>query len=227
MNRSAEVRSIDALQRMASALRVFADEASIALDDLRMDLHRVIQWIEYDQKDYWTQELRRAQQRVAEAKLNLERARMFRFGDSQPSCYEEKKALEAAQRRVEIARAKLEAVKRWGRLLEHESTECRSAVAPLAHWVQTDVPRAAALLRRLTGALESYVGMELSDRARPPGEGTAPASGEEAKTGDETATAEETRDTDAAPTVAATSARAEGDPTTDAKVDEAPPREIP
>jgi hypothetical protein len=145
------------------------------LDDLRMDLHRILQWIEYDQKDYWTQELRRAEQAVTEARLNLERARMFRFGDSQPSCYEEKKALEAAKRRVELARSKLEAVKRWGRLMEHEATECRSAVAPLAHWVQTDAPRAAALLRRLSGALESYVGLELAEQSDQPEQPEQPA----------------------------------------------------
>ena len=210
MNHSAQVRSIDALEHMAAALRVFAEEASVALDDLRMDLHRVIQWIEYDQKDYWTQELRRAQQMVTEARLNLERARMFRFGDNEPSCHAEKKALEAAQRRVEAVRRKLETVKRWGRLLEHEATECRGAVAPLAHWVQTDVPRAVALLHRLSGALESYVGMELPDRVQPPEEGTAPASGEEPKTGDDTATARGVSETVATP-----------------EVDESPPSEIP
>jgi len=209
MNGSARVRSIDALEHMAAALRVFAEEASVALDDLRMDLHRVIQWIEYDQKDYWTQELHRAQQRVTEARLNLERARMFRFGSSEPSCYEEKKALEAAQRRLEVVREKLEAVKRWGRLMEHEATECRSAVAPLAHWVQTDVPRAVALLRRLSGALESYVGLELAEQASPPGEGAAPAPGEEAQ-------ADKSKSTQA-PEQVEPPAQAEGGPSPDSE----------
>lgn len=195
MSRSAQVRSLDALHRMAAAVRVFAEDSSVALDDLRMDLHRILQWIEYDQKDYWTQELRRAEQALTEARLNLERARMFRFGDSQPSCYVEKKALEAAQRRIEAARRKLEAVKRWGRLMEHEATECRSAVAPLAHWVQTDAPRAVALLRRLSGALESYVGLEIteqseqSDQPEQPGQpadNAPPAPAEQKAEGDKT-----------------------------------------
>jgi len=217
MNRSAQVRSIDALERMAAALRVFGEEASVALDDLRLDLHRVIQWIEYDQKDYWTQELRGAQQAVTEARLNLERARMFRSGDSQPSCYEEKKALEAAQRRVELARRKLEAVKRWGRLMEHEATECRTAVAPLAHWVQTDVPRAVTLLRRLSGALESYVGLELAEQAPPPGESAPQAAG----SGNEAGSKDGAGEADAAPPT-----QGEGGPSTDSDAGEGSPREV-
>jgi hypothetical protein len=169
MSRSAKVQSIDALQHLGLGVRAFAEETSVALDDLRMDLHRAMQWIQYDQREYWSQELRRAQEAVSEAKLSLERARMFRFGDHEPSCHDEKRVLEAAKRRVEAAREKLEAVKRWSRLLEHESTECRSAIAPLAHWVQTDVPRAVAMLQRLSLALESYVDLEVpaEDAATP------------------------------------------------------------
>jgi hypothetical protein len=174
MNRPAHVRSIDALEHLAVAVRAFAQEASVALDDLRMDLHRAGQWIQYDQKEYWTQEIRRSEQAVTEAKLNLERRRMFRIGDQQPSCREQEKALEAAKRRLAAARQKLEAVKRWTRLLEHESMECRSALAPLARWIQTDVPRATSRLKRMSGALESYVDLE---PCVPPEEQATPSDG--------------------------------------------------
>ncbi len=162
MTRPARVRSIDALDHLAAAVRAFGAEAAVALDELRMDLHRAIQWVQYDQKDYWTQELRRSEQAVTEAKLSLERKLMFRIGDQAPSCHEERKALDAAKRRVAAARQKLEAVKRWSRLLERQSMECRAGIAPLADWLQTDVPRAVTLLRRMTRALESYVDLELS-----------------------------------------------------------------
>jgi len=159
MSRSARVQSIDALDHLAVAVRMFAEEASVALADLGMDLHRAVQWIQHEQKDYWSEELRRAQAAVAEAKLNLERRRMFRVGEERPSCRAEEKALEAAKRRLDLAREKLEAVKRWTRLLEHEAMECRSAVAPLTHWLQADVPRATSALKRMSLALETYVGL--------------------------------------------------------------------
>lgn len=161
MSRSAKVQSIDALDHLSLAVRAFAQEASAALDEVRMDLHRALQWVQYDQKDYWSQESRRAQEAVAEARINLERKRMFRYGDQEPSCQEEKKALEAAKRRVDRAREKMEAVKRWSRLLERESHECRGGIAPLGDWLQADAPRALAMLKRLSLALESYVDLVL------------------------------------------------------------------
>jgi len=174
MDRFANVRSIDALEKLAAALRSFAEEATVALEELGMDVHRAIQWVQYEQKEYWSAQLLRAQEAVQEAKLCLERKRMFRVGDTKPSCHEEQLALDAAKRRLELTRQKLEAVRRWTRLLGHESMECKSGVAPLAHWLQTDVPRALAVLKRMQAALESYVGLQSSAEAPPALEGTAP-----------------------------------------------------
>ena len=168
MGGPARVRSIDALDDLAAAVAAFGAEAAVALDDLRMDLHRAMEWIAVDRKEHWTHELRASEHAVAEAKLNLERRRTFTVGDQKPSCREQEKALEAAKRKVALARQKLEAVKRWGRLLEHQSMECRSGVASLATWVETDVPRAISLLRRMGGALDSYVGRESSASTAPP-----------------------------------------------------------
>jgi hypothetical protein len=69
----------------------------------------------------------------------------------------------------------LEAVKRWSRLLERESHECRSGIAPLADWLQADGPRALAMLKRLSLALESYVDLELPAQS-PADEPPAPES---------------------------------------------------
>jgi hypothetical protein len=176
---AAKVRSIDALQQLAAALVAFADEANTALEDLGMDLHRAVQWIQCDQKEYWTQEMRRAEQQATEARINLERRRMFRIGDQTPACDEEKKALEMARRRLERARKKLEIVHRWGRVLAQEAMECRGEAAPLASWLQTDLPRAVDLLRRMETALDSYVGSAAVD-----GSQSAVGSGEQQAAGD-------------------------------------------
>lgn len=174
MDRSANVRSLDALDRLAAAVRSFTEEATVALEELGMDVHRAIQWVQYEQKEYWSQQLLRAQEAVQEAKLCLERKRMFRVGDTKPSCHEEQLALDAAKRRLELTQQKLEAVRRWTRLLGHESMECKSGVAPLVHWLQTDAPRALAVLKRMRAALESYVSIQSSAEASPGPEGAAP-----------------------------------------------------
>ena len=45
MGQPARVKSIDALQAMSAALVCFHDDACSALDDLDMELRRVLQWI--------------------------------------------------------------------------------------------------------------------------------------------------------------------------------------
>ena len=116
MSRSARVQSIDALGVFAGALRSFGDEASVAMAELEAEVNRAIQWVRYDLKEYWTRQIRLAQTEVAEARLNLERKQMFQDPDERRSFWEEKKALEAAQRRLRVGQEKLEAVRRWTRL---------------------------------------------------------------------------------------------------------------
>jgi len=160
MSHFARVQSIDALGVFAAALRSFGDEASVALAELEAEVNRAIQWVRYDLKEYWTQQIRLAQTEVAEARLNLERKQMFQDPDERRSFWEEKKALEAAQRRLRVGQEKLEAVRRWTRLLDREFMDYKGNVAPLAGWLQADLARGLALLKRLSGTLESYVDIE-------------------------------------------------------------------
>ena len=160
MSRSAQVQSIDALGVFAAALRSFGEEASVALAELEAEVNRAIQSVRYELKEYWTRQIRLAESQVAEARLNLERKQMLQDPDERRSYWEEKKALEAAQRRLRVGREKLEAVRRWARLLDREFMDYKGSVAPLAGWLQADLPRGLAVLKRLAGALESYVNLE-------------------------------------------------------------------
>jgi hypothetical protein len=123
-------------------------------------VNRAIQRVRYELKEHWTRQIRLAESEVAEARLNLERKQMLQDPDERRSFWEEKKALEAAQRRLRVGREKLEAVRRWARLLEREFMEYKGSVAPLSGWLQADLPRGLAVLKRLSGALESYVSLE-------------------------------------------------------------------
>jgi hypothetical protein len=157
MGRTARVRSIDAVEALATDFRVFGEEASVALTELELAVSRALRWVSHDQKEHCTQQIRRSQEQVAEARLNLERKEIFAIGDERPSCQEEKKILEAAKRRLRISQEKLETVHRWSRILEQEVMEFKGGIAPLAGWLQADLPRGLALLHRVSGALEAYV----------------------------------------------------------------------
>jgi hypothetical protein len=160
MSHSARVQSIDALRVFAAAVRSFGDEAAGALSDVEMQLNRALEWIRYERKEYWAEQIRRAEVQVAEARLNLERKEMMREPGQRQSFWEEKKALEAANRRLALGREKLEVVRRWTHLLEREVMEYKGGVASLAGWLQSDLHRSLALLRQWSGALESYASLQ-------------------------------------------------------------------
>jgi hypothetical protein len=141
-------------------LQKFGEEAATALTDLELEVNRAIQWISCDLKEYWTQQVRKAQEQVAEARITLERKQMFRAGEERPSCIEEKKALEAAKRRLQLCQQKLEAVRRWSQVLAREFMEYKGRVAVLSGWLQTDLPKGLAVLKSMAGALETYVQMD-------------------------------------------------------------------
>ena len=81
-------------------------------------------WIHHDRKDYWERELRRSEDAVTQARVQLQQARTSRrVADHEPACDEEKRALARAKRRHETAQRKVEAVRRWTRAIEHAVDE--------------------------------------------------------------------------------------------------------
>jgi len=155
--RSAYVTSIDALRELAAALRSFSEEGTSALWDLDVEVNRAVQWVQQDQKEYWRDRARRGWDEVAEARNDLERCLIIHAGEERPACHEERVALERAKRRLQVAQEKVEAVRHWSRVLDHELNELRGGIAPLSEWLEIDAARALALLDRMAGALELYV----------------------------------------------------------------------
>lgn len=161
MNRSANVQSIDALDRFRAALITFAESTDLGLTMIRMELDRFVDWLEHDQLKYWQHEIRLREDRVNEAKTDLHRCLAATVDPNRtPSCYQEKKALELAKRRLEESQEKLEAVRRWIPPVRQAVLEYRMRAEPLASALLGDVPKATRLLESLARQLASY--LELS-----------------------------------------------------------------
>ena len=172
MNRSANVRSLESIRTMASALENFGAEATAALDLLDVEIRRAQEWIEHDRRHFWETQSRRGEEHLNEARVNLQRARTIRRMDHhQPACREEQIAVERARRQLEMARRKIEVVKRWNYALERQSTEVQGKVNQLADWVQATLPRALAALARMSDHLEAYTAA-----SRVPAPSSAPVS---------------------------------------------------
>ncbi len=164
MTRSARLNEIAAIPALAAALRCFDEEARAALTELEMQVRRAMQWVQHDQKEYWHQQLHRGWDRVNEARVELERAMWTRrVADHQPGCREEKQALDTAKRRLHKAEEKVDVVRHWSRVLDHEVTEYRGVINQLTHWLESEFPKAVAALTAMGRSLEAYVAMPTAE----------------------------------------------------------------
>ncbi len=149
------------MREMAAAVDVFRAEAISALEGLDMDLRRALEWIHVDRREHWNGEVRRGWDRITQARIQLQQARtMRRVGDHEPACPDEKKALGRAQRRLETAQQKVESVRRCARAIDEAVNDYRGARTPLAAWLESEAPKAIAVLHRMMDQLETYVAMQ-------------------------------------------------------------------
>lgn len=169
MSQSARVTSIDVLPLLAAALQKFRGEAANAVDDIDSEVRRSLEWIHHDRKDYWAKELRRAEEAVNQAQVQLQQAMtMRRVADHSPSCIDEKRALEKAKRRRETAQKKLAAVKHWETTLEREADDFHRSRTQFTAWLDVDVSRAAVALNQMSESLVTYISMKAPDEPLPP-----------------------------------------------------------
>jgi hypothetical protein len=162
MGQGARVSSIDILQTIAVALKKFHCEAGSSMDDLDVELHRALEWIFHDRKEFWTHERRVAEERVAEARIQLKQAQASRrIADYRPGCIDEQKALEKAKRRLQIAEEKVRAVQHWTTVIERAVDACQRSRAQFTAWLDNDVPKGIAKLNRMSDSLENYVSLDV------------------------------------------------------------------
>jgi hypothetical protein len=165
---SANVTSIDAPRQFRAALVRFIAEVEAALVMLEMEAHRPMEWIEADRPRYWRQEGRKASEAVAEARVALERCQVRIGGEDARYCYDERKALEKAKRRLITSEEKMQSLRRWRTEMQKAVEELQVQLARAKHYLETDLVKAIAALDRIGAALDRY-----SEQSAPSGGGPA------------------------------------------------------
>jgi hypothetical protein len=157
MSTQADVKSIDTLAFVKAAFASFAHESGQAISECEMQGQRAVDWICVDQAAYWKAEVRRMTELVNKAVKDLEYCKAFKkVGNNQPSCIEEKKALEKAKQRLARAEQKAEAVRRWTPLVQQQFRETCVRLVRFREVVDVDCPRAMAQLEKMLKALDAY-----------------------------------------------------------------------
>ncbi|MBC8106029.1 MAG: hypothetical protein H7Z14_05525 [Anaerolineae bacterium] len=157
---SAKVESIDLLKALRRTLFKFAEAANVALSDAESDLNRTLMWIQTEQLQHWTSQIRKRAELVSRCEEAVRQKKIFvDSAGRRSSAIDEIKALERAKKALAVAHEKLANCKSWARKLEKEIQNYRGIVQRLATTVQSDLPVAAAKLQNGIIQLEAYVAM--------------------------------------------------------------------
>ncbi len=97
MSLGANVRSVDAVKGFKVDLINFAEEAKIALDSASMEVRQVRNWLQRDQLTYWQSQVKRCQERVANARTELHRRQLSQSNSDSVSDTDQREALRDAQ----------------------------------------------------------------------------------------------------------------------------------
>jgi len=158
MRRAADVKSIDALKAVKTALVEFREVISLSLSESSAEVQRTLWWLQNDALMYWKQQVKKRSEKVNQARSEVYRAKLTAL-DSTHSALEQKKLLERAERGLQEAEEKVRLVQKWARILDREMMLFKAACQPLARAVEGEIPRGEARLEHLADSLQKYVSL--------------------------------------------------------------------
>jgi len=157
---SANVRDIEAIRFFRAAMVSFAEDAESAYQSMMMESQRTLAWIEQDRPYYWDAQTRKAYDLIASTRSALETCRMRTVAGQRSTCIDEKRAVEAAKRRLQHCLEQKERVRSWAVKLGRQLDELRARLAGLRRMLDSDVPKAIALLENTATVLEAYADVQ-------------------------------------------------------------------
>lgn len=158
MGEQAKVADVETIERFRAALMVAAETFGLALEEAEGEAERTLAWLEGDRPDTWRKRIRKAQDEVVACKSALYRKQEIKATpEARPSVVDEKKALDRAIRRLEFAEERLRSTKRWCTELPRQMVVFKGALGGMHTLLDRDVPRAGAMLRRMSEHLDEYL----------------------------------------------------------------------
>lgn len=189
MGEQVKIADVQTVERFRATLANAMEAFGLAVQDAESDVEKTLVWLDTEMTTYWTAQIRKAQEQVVMCKSALYRKQEIKATpEARPSVVSEKKALEKAKRRLEMAEQKLASVRRWKMELPRQAVVFKGALAPMATVLDRDLPNVIAMLRRMAEHLEEYLrsSPEESERLLDIlGVSSIKRSGEEAEAGSE------------------------------------------
>ena len=163
MSESANVRAINSLDELRSALVTFRAEAQESLQAAAQEVARTLEWLA-ERRQHWQNEVRRREESLSAAKAALARCEASGYRDDdghyhQPDCSSQQMALVQARVRLREAEAELETVKGWTGLVQRAADDYQQKARQLDYFLTNDMSKATALLASSAETLQTYAVM--------------------------------------------------------------------
>lgn len=152
----ADVKSLESLYKFRAAVLNFQEEARLCLQALESQLLKFLGWLERERPGFWKRQIELCYRQHGEARVSFHRCRMRKMGDFKPTCFEERKAMEAAKNALEFAQKQVPVVKFWIANAHHEANEYKGRSSQLHQFIERDLPELLALLAHSIVQLEAY-----------------------------------------------------------------------
>jgi len=173
MTRQARVDSSAILTEFRASLATFASVAAVALDEASTDIQRSIQWLREDRHRYWKTQVQARTAKYNQARIALKQREVLdrALAGTRSSCVEERRAVQAAERRLRDAENRFRLTGTYCRQIEKEALDYKGTIHGLINAIEVDIPNACASLDRMVASLERYVALAPPEMPATPREG--------------------------------------------------------
>jgi hypothetical protein len=156
MPESANVKSLDSLIDFRVALINFIEKSKLALSTGEAEISNMQSWVGHRQLMHWKIAIRKSEEKLSQAKSELFRATISQ-PDNPRGPTDQIRLVNKRKEEIANAQKKYERTKRWGRILEHENHEYRSAITPLATSLEGELQKAVMKIDNAIVAIELYL----------------------------------------------------------------------
>jgi hypothetical protein len=151
----ARIQNSEALLETKAAIIKFIDAVNASLASIDSEVMRMTMWLNQDRVPHWRSEIRRREDKVNQCKAAIAAKQLARMPEPADTTME-RRAQRRAEERVESARQRLEATKRWAPVWEREASKYKMGCAKLSDATHRELPIAIGRLENMLRVLEEY-----------------------------------------------------------------------
>ncbi|MFT4690880.1 MAG: chromosome segregation ATPase [Limisphaerales bacterium] len=156
MVETANVSSLDALQRLRNALVIYVEKAGHTIDEASSDSIRLRHWLQGEKTEHWKREYKQRLKKLEDARGELLSARMSNLTEVSML---HQMAVKRAQRELEEAEQKLRKIKRWLRDYDQRVLPLAKQLEKFRTVIDGDLPKGIAFLDHALNSLDQYARM--------------------------------------------------------------------